>query len=126
MTQGSTASGFQTGVSDSESQQRSGPLDRAGASTHGRTDRPRLLRAGEVEPSWLVTTFEADFPRSVVLETAGDARDALGWLPDEVTFFLVDLDGGRLGLRVRGRAASRFTSEAVYAMLVAMWPEAFR
>lgn len=123
--QGSTASGFQKGVSFSEPEQRSDPLDRAGASTHGRTDRPRLLRNGEIEPSWLVTTFAPDFPRAVILEAAADARAALGWRDDELIFFLADLEDGRLALRVRGRAGSRFTSESVYGMLVALWPEAF-
>lgn len=126
MTQASTLSDFQNGVRESESEHRGDPRGWAGASTHALADRPRMLRHGEREPSWQVVTFDADVPRSVILEAAGDARDDLGHRDDELVFFLVDLPGPCLQLRVRGWVASGRVARAILDRLRETWPEVVR
>lgn len=100
-------------------------MDRYDVRTDALTARPRLLRPGEREPSWNVTRFDLEVPRSVILETANEVRDALGWRGDELVFFLVDVPGA-LQLCVRGRAARLEVAASIRAELVAAWPEVFR
>ena len=118
MTDGSTDSEFQPRVRVSDSAAHGGA-----ERIHPRRGPERLLRLGEVEPSWSVWVFDGLLPRSVVMECACDAVAALGYRPDELVVFVRDLQDGMAELRVRGWAADVGVAADLLDALGDLWPE---
>lgn len=106
----------------------SDPRDRPRGSTDGRSDRPRLLRAGEAYASWAVVVLPVTWDRGTVLSYACDAVDALGFYGDELHVYLRDVTAGpfpRLEVRCSGREASASVAERLRDLMVdALEPDA--